>query len=249
MKNNSRFQAFSASAALVLFAFAPVVHGIPSSKNTPSNGDYVALERSIDQRVHGGERPEAIRENYRIQVLNDQTNSLAVFGWAVASLEIYKIHQGILVSDWAMEQVLAHDDPQNLREYSRVHFALIQEAHPTVTHPELYKVAEAALQANPQDLFLRKRLVYDLKNNVKTLSKAVALAQQGVALNPTSSKALSLLASAYEDVWIVSRRPADAQRAVNEYRKFLALAAPNDPFRHDAQYLIKTIQQMASLKS
>lgn len=249
MKNNSQFQASSALVALALFVFAPIVHGVPSSKDIPSNADYVALERSISRRVHGGERPKALQAEYRAQVLSDQTNSLAVFGWAFASLEDFRGQDGILVGNWAMEQVLAHDNPKNSREYTRVWFALVQQAYPAKTHPEFYKAVEAALQAKPQDIFLRERLVYDLINDTKTLPKAVALAQQGVDFNPQSARPHSLLASAYQDVWIVSRRPADAQKAVTEYRKFLALAAPNDPFRHDAQYLIKTIQQMASLKS
>lgn len=133
-------------------------------------------------------------------------------------------------------------DPGNVRAYARLRYYMTVTFEPNKAHPEIERVGDRLLQINPHDKGIRKAMIYDLCNG-RGVHKAIRLAKAWVTGAPNDADAHATLAYVYQNLWFADKSPATKRLAIGEYRRFLALATPQDAFRHEATRLIGVLQK------
>ncbi len=172
----------------------------------------------------------------------------AQFRWAYAAYEAARKtnfvnqHKTLRDIEQALQRAASVSPPRNY-EYARLRFLAIARNSP---YHNLKPVGERLVRRNPQDHEVRFYLVELLDPGLHSEEKQSALMHarflaQALPEKPTVH---SLLGSVYWRIWLKSKSPADADKAIAGYRKFLQTAPPNHPFRRGAESQIKFIRHM-----
>ena len=231
---------------------APTRHKVPSLLEetwSASDKPYKDAEAQMAWEYAAGKTPQAILEEYRTVALQRPADPVAQFSWVNAE------KGEILVSDSqrnipdSLVKRLEGADPGNVHEFARCRYCMSQEAGLQPSLQWVIAVGEKLLHYDPKDQWVRTNMIYFLLNTKAGFQQALSRALYWVKLEPNNSKAHSTLALVYEDIWAADRKHhrSEAAKSVEEYRTYLRLAPTRDPFRQNAQYLVKTITQQAAL--
>lgn len=204
---------------------------------TGDDAPYVRMEREICGKIHAGRPAQTVLAQARAEATEYPLDFAPQVRWLYASTQAASRTVDI---DWRAIDAVAREDPGNLRAVARIRFAAGVMIDPNEGHPDLDRLGERLLRADPNDRWVRLHLVYDLASSRPSLPKAETMARAFVQKEPQNASAHSALAFVEETFWVVSgHRRVYAVGAIAEYKAFLRLAPPNDPFRHDAQYLVQ----------
>jgi len=220
--------------------------GIPPAVNphawltqawTGNDVPYVQMEEDVYGKIRAGQPAQTVLAQARADAIKHPLDFAPQVRWLYASTQAAGDTDDV---DWRAIAAVAREDPGNIRAVARIRFAAGVMIDRNEGHPDLDSIGERLLQTDPNDRWVRLRLIYDLASSRSSLPQARAMAQAFVAKEPENCQAHSALALVYQTLWVVSNhRRVYAEGAIREYRAFLRLAPPNDPFRHDAQYLVK----------
>lgn len=204
---------------------------------TAHDAPFLHMEDDIRKQIQSDSSSNAVLAAERSNAREHPLDFASQFRWLFATTQAAGESDNL---DYRAIEAVARQDPGNIRAVARIRFAAGVLLDQNRSHPDLDRVGERLLQTDPHDHWVRGHLIYDLANSPTSLPKAEVMAQAFVAQEPNNCEAHSALASVYQNLWAVSRhRRVYAEKAITEYEAFLRLAPPNDPFRHDAAYLIK----------
>lgn len=204
---------------------------------TASDAPFLQIEENVRKQIRAGSSPQAILVAERKNAQEHPLDFAAQFRWLFATTQASGGSDNI---EYRAVEAVARQDPGNIRAVARIRFAAGVLLDQNRSHPDLDRVGERLLQTDPRDRWVRGHLIYDLSNSPASLPKAEVMAQAFIVQEPNDAEAHSVLASVYQNLWAVSRhRRIYAEKTIAEYKEFLRLAPPDDPFRHDAEYLVK----------
>ena len=203
---------------------------------TGDDAPYVRMEEDVCGKIRTGQPVQTVLAQARANALKHPLDFAPQFRWLYATTLAAGDSDNV---DYRALEAVARADPGNIRTVACIRFAAGVLIDQNQSHPDLDRIGERLLRADPSDRWVRVHLIYDLANSRPTLPQARAMAEAFVAEEPTNCRAHSVLGLVYETIWAASgHRRVFAEKAITEYQAFLRLAPPNDPFRHDAQYLV-----------
>ena len=204
---------------------------------TGNDTPYVRMEEEICGKIRAGQPAQTILAQAQAEATKYPLDFAPQVRWLYASTQAASRTVDI---DWRAIDAVAREDPGTIYTVARIRFAAAVMISPNEGHPDLDRLGERLLRANPDDRWVRLHLIYDLSSSRPSLPKAEIMARAFVTKEPQNASAHSAMAFVDETFWVVSKhRRVYAERAIAEYKAFLRLAPPSDPFRHDAQYLVQ----------
>lgn len=199
--------------------------------------------REIVAKIKSGTHIPAVLAEERLNAMEHPKDFAAQTRWLYAA--ILASPDGEDFDDQALAAV-ASLDPGNIAIVARSRWLAIMLTQQNEDHPALQPMGERLMKVYPRDRNVRLHLIYDLcagkpgPTSVKPLARALALAQKWVKEEPSNPSSHSALGYVWETYYHGSGpKHLYAQRAIDEYKEYLRLAPPSDPFRHDAEILVK----------
>jgi predicted Zn-dependent protease len=218
---------------------------INSSSWTSSDQPYKEVEARIKKEYAQGKSLDAISQEYKALARRRPADPVAQFAWVYATRGAAFVNNKMHDDVPPLLQVLAASDPGNAHEYTRYRFCMTADADKILPAADARRIGDRLLRYDPHDDWVRTSLIYMLCDAGQP-DMALPYALEGVKQKPKDPKAHTSLALVYQNRWFVSKRRADAHKAVVEYQKYLSLAPPTDVFRKSAELLVKNIESEAA---
>ena len=207
---------------------------------TQDNEPYLRTRLAIDKSIAQGQKPSILERRYKSAVQKDFYDSKSVFRWAYAAYKVARAQRTKETENLLLEVIKVMDGTIKPRvsDWTRLRFLVGIRSWPDV---KLIPVGNRLLKRNPKDNELKYEFI-DLLNSSSSLTdsrRALAMAQNLVKSDPKKPAYRSALAGAYSNLWQRNYNLADSNRAIQEYRTYLKMAPPNEPFRKDAEFWIQ----------
>lgn len=200
---------------------------------------YIAAEFQVrDMLKH--QSPKQVSDVCEAIARSRPSDPLAQFRWSYAAgAEEAMTHQ----QDDGERALTAMQgiDPGNVREYARTRYNLTIQLEPNKPHPDLDRMGNRLLAADPNDWYTRRHMIEDLCNGGE-VHKAVAMGEAWTRSFPKNPMPHSTLAFAYQNLWFRDKSKGTKARAIGEYRRYIALSPATDPFRGRAAHLVSVLQ-------
>ena len=213
-----------------------------------SDRPYQQIRDNIWRSISSGQKPEILDAKYRAlaksEAYHPPYDSVAQFRWAYVAYQAVIVNPQLIDhSDFAAAtQALGYGPSPRSYEYARLRFLMEAMSWPDI---HLKVAGERLLARVPDDFQVKYQLTHVLASgstSSQNMNQAVLYAQQLVRAMPSKGRMYGLLGETYYTRWLSGKSSMDGDNAIAAYEKYLALAPPNDSFRHQAQYLIKKIQ-------
>jgi len=228
--------------------------------NEPWTGDdtpYQNIERDTDKALASTWSIGNLLEQASVLAQQQPTDPQAQFRWS------YMARQVVLAqpksydygsSLQAISVVLAHADSPKTYSYARLRFLLGRQ------NPALTEVGERLLQRNPNDVSVkyhlsddysalfseRSQLNRDHAVDPQLKQRALTLAEQVIAANPSDPDYRRALAAVYVSSFADKKNPQDATNALAAYQQYLKMAPADDSFRPQCQGIVVGLQEYLS---
>ena len=219
--------------------YVPASWAWMQEKWTGNNLPYRKARQELDSVLNANKNRPLLIQKVREQYNRKPNEALALFRWAY-------------VAFWSPSTVKKPERYDILRafdriasphvyDYTRIHFLLESD---TVPDPKL-KAAGARLTEH--DLtdrlnFLYQATMLSYSDSLDDRKLAVEYADGLCAESPENPMRVSAAGSCYSCLWLKTKKPADAVKAITYYQKFLKIASPTDEFIPIAKACIKEMQ-------
>lgn len=226
----------------------------------PWTGDdtpYQNIERDTDKALASTWSVGNLLEQASVLAQQKPTDPQAQFQWS------YMARQVVLAEpksyDYgsslrAISVVLAHADSPKTYSYARLRFLLERQ------NPALTEVGERLLQRDSNDVSVkyhlsqyysalfseRSQLNRDHAVDPQLKQRALTLAEQIIAANPSDPDYRTALAAVYVSSFADKKNPQDASNAIAAYQQYLKLAPADDSFRPRCSAIIADLQEYLS---
>jgi tetratricopeptide (TPR) repeat protein len=208
--------------------FAAILKEAPAYYPSEAGLGYAALARHDNgAAIAHFDKALAASATYA-PALAGKGDALLAQGHTDAALEAF---EGALAADRSLTTLSARIDALKFRSAQDA-VANARKAADAGRFDEARRLYEGAIAASPDSAFLHRELAL-VERKAGNTDAAVAQAQQAVALDPGDTRALALIAEAYEAAkeWV---KAADAYAAVNAVEPSEAIASKIDQMRQKA---------------
>ncbi len=203
---------------------------------------YARIRSTVDAALARQAKPEQLVEQYRLTAKKQPQSSQALFQWAYGSYRYsVQVHKLDRRSASQMNLKFAQLRSPHSYQYARMRFITEAMLFPS---SRLKDLGLRLLKRNPNDVDVSHYMI-DMLNLAKPQERATAFAcaQRLVRLAPQRASSHASLGWVYFRSWLLNKNPADADKAVSAYQKYLQLAPPDDEFRSRAQKIIGMIHK------
>jgi tetratricopeptide (TPR) repeat protein len=211
----------------------------------PWNGDnkpYAQIRNALTTYKDQGKLASRVAL-YRKEAAAAPLDSVKQYRWVFAEWKLGKGDKGLLV--W--RKALSIPISPRTYDYSRLRFLITAENAMTMGKyggsTELRDAGLRLLKIVPNDK-LTSYWVHRIRERTDSLEdKKINLNQalKEVKQNPNDAKAQGLLANAYHNLWMKTRRRSDSIKAVNNFKKYLAMTPANSKGRENVEFWVDAI--------
>ena len=205
---------------------------------------YQQARTVIDQSVAAHHNLAALLGQYKAQAQRRPDDSLALFRWAYTGYQTMLVEKSRIAQFHALDgiqEMFYHTPSAHTYNYARIQF-LIGEFY-TPNH-QAVPVAKRLLKVSKNDYQVQYCLASIYLNDYvhPNFGEVLAICDYLKRLYPKKSSLYTLSGEAYVLRWHQERNPVFAQSVVDNYKKYLKLAPPDDEFRKRAQSIIKEFE-------
>ena len=205
---------------------------------------YQKARLTIDQATSDHQSLNALLIRYKEQAQRNPEDSFALFRWAYAGYQIMLAEKSRTAQFHALDgiqEAFYHTPSAHTYNYARMQF-LIGEFY-TSNH-QAVPVARRLLKVSKNDYQVQYCLASIYLNDYvhPKFGEALAICDYLKQLYPAKSSLYTLSGEVYVLRWHQERNPVFAQSVVDNYKKYLQLAPPDDEFRKRAQNIIKEFE-------
>jgi hypothetical protein len=180
---------------------------------------------------------------YRKEAAAAPTDALKQYRWVLAGWILDEQNKGLLV--W--RKALSIPISPRTYDYSRLRFLITAENAMTMGKyggsTELRDAGLRLLKIVPGDK-LTAYWVHRIRERTESLEDKkinVNEALRGVQQNPNYAKAQGLLANSYHHLWMKTKRRSNSVKAIDNFKKYLAMAPANVANRKNVEFWINSI--------
>lgn len=226
----------------------------------PWTGDdrpYQGIERDADKALASSWSVGNLLEQTSLLAKQKPNDPQAQFRWSYIAWQVVQAQPKSY--DWssatqAISVVLAHGISPKTYSYARLRFLLTRQ------DPDMTGLGERLLQRNPNDVPVK----YHLSDSYSALfsersqrshnhqvdpqlkQRALTLAEQVIAADPSNPSYRSALAAVYVASWADNNNPEDASNAIAAYKQYLKLAPDDDNNRPHRLAIVNGLQEYLS---
>ena len=228
---------------------SPTINGLSQNvwlteRWTAKEQPFISARKNIETTVRAKHNVALLAAKYAALAQKYPTNSLYMFRWGLATYYVAQ-NENITWKPPIVERLLSRlstfPSPHSA-QFARMRF-LIETRY--IGTPRLKTVGLRLLQRDPHDDAV-KASMYPVLNVIGSPADgmlAVKLANELIAENPRYPKWHAMLGAAYYDISIRQNTRSNCLKSIAAYQKYLELAKPSDPFREQAERLIKELQK------
>lgn len=220
--------------------------GWMAEKWTGDDKPYQKIRANIDKALSAGENPDRLAVAYEQKAQLHLKNPQAVYAWAYASWRAIKstTHDNNYNRLARVIVAMAELPSPKTYEFTRMHFLALAWV---TERAELKDVGLRLLQQNPNDYSVKYQASGILTITFTGQDKVLALkyAQDLIQMRPNTADPYGLLGSIYLRSYDQNhtKNKEDGEKAASAYEEYLKRAPANDPWRSQAESLIKSIRQ------
>lgn len=218
---------------------------------TGDDAPYQRIQQDDDASLAEDQSVSSLLEQASVSARQNPTDPQAQFRWSYLAQQVILAQPPSYDPDEANEaigMVLARADYPKTYRYARLRFLVTRE------EPDLTALGERLLQRDPNDAPVKYRLSEDYSAlfsersqqthevDPKLKQRALSLAEQLIAANPSNFHYHGALAAVYASSWTDHKNPEDAVKAIAAYQEFLRLASP-DYSRQQCQSIVAVLQE------
>lgn len=220
-----------------------LLHGWTKEPWTADGKPYRAIAAEI-KALDANNKLKDILSAVRSAAIRQPVNALVQYRWVLTELRL-KYDQSKM---WRFASAMAQcPSPRSL------HFACLQfyvtaayasETPSYLGNVDLKRAGDRLLAMRPNDTGVQywMELIRAKTASIEDKYENIRHFQNKVKSFPQTATFQAQLACSYRDLWFVSRRAADANEAIKQFKKYLAIAGPNGDFRKGAVHWIESIQ-------
>lgn len=231
-----------------------------------NNQPYRLIRIRVNHLLRAGENVEGLLSNAKKVALRNPNNSEAQFLWAYLAYQAKEagVKRALKIPDREGQQIALLTAMRKL-DYVRVALADVPQPHAYDYSRIRFLVGANTDQATEQIKPLGVRLIHHDPTDSEVISALFPLLQPGISpgdvglgltlahdaqsLPARRLEAQKQIADLYEKVWSNKGfRGADANKAIAEQRRYIALLPMGSPLRHIADQDIEHIQTMQAFE-
>ena len=206
---------------------------------------YQQARTVIDQSVAAHHNLAALLGQYKAQAQRRPDDSLALFRWSYIAYQVMLSRKNSRVEQFkaldGVQEAFYHTPSAHTYNYARMQF-LTGEFY--TTHHQAVPVAKRLLKVNNDDYLVNYSLaaIYMEDYVSPNFQQVFAICARLKQLYPQKASVYALMGEAYVLRWHQEKNVAFAQGVVENYRKYLEIAPPDDDFRKRVKSIIKEFE-------
>lgn len=224
-------------------------HAWVNARWTDDDGPYQGIRNQIDQALAGGQKPNAIIKKYETVRARKPADAQSLFGlgyicYVAGSLsdvsrdEVQRVQDDLYVAASNKKAHLPHT-------YNYTRLLFISDSI-DLPDPKLKDLGKRLLARDPSDYDVEYHLANDLTFSDEASDRAQAVAyQKDLARRfPNDPRQYRLLGVIYYRVAWLNHNPADVEKCVAAYRRYIDSTSGNREDRARAELNIKFIRNL-----
>ena len=205
-----------------------------------NNQFYAKIRAEIDDNFLHHTVDKTMLQQLQKAASSNYSDSKDFYRWAYAKYVDSK--QETPIENWQLGEGAFEGPRPNISayDYVRLRFLYAAPGHDA----DLIPLAQRLIKRKPDDydvLYALVKLYHPVASNTEK-QRALLYANQLITLFPQKADPYTAVGGIYYEAWLYSKKPADRNKAIQNYQKYLDLAPPTDTWRKQATMLIKEMQ-------